>query len=156
MASTTVESLVRVEENVREPENPIDREKTCPLLLRVFVSTGRHHPIGDYARGMLPTNELQIYTWMDATLKEITSLVKEVNPDARRKGTFFDFALVFPDPRGPGYRMRDIGSTISGQKGNDDAKSLSQCRFTIGDFMDIAISPANRGPMGPRRPRTFN
>jgi hypothetical protein len=34
--------------------------------------------------GATPENEIQIYTWMDASLKEITGLVKEVNPDARK------------------------------------------------------------------------
>ena len=29
--------------------------------------------------GQTPQNELQIYTWMDATLKELTGLIKEVN-----------------------------------------------------------------------------
>lgn len=91
---------------------------------------------------------------MDATLKELTSLVKEVNPDSRRKGTYFDFALVFPDARGPGYRMRDIGTTCAGQKGTDDSKSLHACRFKIGDYLDIAISPPmQRGPPASRRGR---
>lgn len=40
---------------------------------------------------------------MDATLKEISGLVKEVNPDARRHGTVFDFSLVYPD-KFRGYR----------------------------------------------------
>ena len=33
--------------------------------------------------GNVPPNELQIYTWMDATLKEITSLVREVGTNYR-------------------------------------------------------------------------
>jgi len=66
---------------------------------------------------------------MDATLREITSLVKEVNPEARRKGTYFDFSLVFPDMRSPGYRMREIGTTCSGQRGADDSKTLAQARY---------------------------
>ena len=37
---------------------------------------------------------------MDATLKELTGLVKEVRPDARRKGTVFKFATVFMDRSG--------------------------------------------------------
>ncbi|KHJ75857.1 Sin3 associated polypeptide p18 [Oesophagostomum dentatum] len=44
-------------------------------------------------RGGVPANELQMYTWMDCTLRELTSLIKEVNPDARRRGTTFDFAI---------------------------------------------------------------
>lgn len=67
-------------------------------------------------------------------------LVKEVNPEARRKGTKFNFALVYPDPRAPIYRMREIGSTTTGQKGSDDLKTLAQARFAIGDYMEIAIT----------------
>lgn len=42
---------------------------------------------------------------MDATLKELTSLVKEVYPEARKKGTHFSFNVVYPDPRGKMYRL---------------------------------------------------
>lgn len=73
-----------------------------------------------------------LYLRMDATLREITSLMKEVNPDARRKGTIFDFSLVAPN-MGPGlpntFRMRHIGATTAGVKGTDDTKTLSQCRY---------------------------
>lgn len=65
---------------------------------------------------------------MDATLRELTSLVKEVNPEARRKGTTFDFSLVFPNPVTSGYRFREIGTTVSGQRGPYDTKTLSQLR----------------------------
>ncbi|XP_078258564.1 histone deacetylase complex subunit SAP18 isoform X3 [Rhinoraja longicauda] len=100
-----VESRVTQEEIKKEPEKPVDREKTCPLLLRVFTTNnGRHHRMDDFARGNVPSSELQIYTWMDATLKELTSLVKEVYPEARKKGTHFSFAIVYPDPKRPGYR----------------------------------------------------
>ena len=36
-----------------DPEKPggLDREKVCPLLLRVFCSTSRHNPIQEYNRG---------------------------------------------------------------------------------------------------------
>ncbi|VDM66577.1 unnamed protein product [Strongylus vulgaris] len=114
-------------------EKPVDREKTCPLLLRVFCANGRHNPISDYMRGGVPANELQMYTWMDCTLRELTSLIKEVNPDARRRGTTFDFAIVLkahvltysvaPDRMNNRYTIRDIGNTMNGQRGVDDGKS---------------------------------
>uniref|UniRef100_A0A182SMH3 Histone deacetylase complex subunit SAP18 n=1 Tax=Anopheles maculatus TaxID=74869 RepID=A0A182SMH3_9DIPT len=146
-----LESMI-VEEK-QQPTKSVDREKTCPLLLRVFCSTGRHHATSEYAYGNVPSNELQIYTWMDATLRELTTLVRDVNPETRRKGTYFDFAVVYPD-RGSTYRMREIGVTCSGQKGADDAKTLAQAKFTIGDFMDINITPPNRIPP-PRRQRPY-
>lgn len=90
---------------------------------------------------------------MDATLKELSGLVKEVNPDARRKGTFFDFATVYPDVRTPTYRLREIGTTCSGHRGADDIVSLASKRFQIGDYLDIAITPPRPGPMPPGRGR---
>ncbi|GAB0094990.1 Histone deacetylase complex subunit SAP18 [Sergentomyia squamirostris] len=137
---TGVESMI-VEEK-QPPTKVVDREKTCPLLLRVFCSTGRHHSAVEYAHGNVPSNELQIYTWQDATLRELTTLVRDVNPETRRKGTYFDFALVFPE-RGQ-YRMREIGVTCSGSKGADDAKTLYQAKFCIGDYLDINITPPMR------------
>lgn len=124
-------------------------------MLRVFCSTGRHNSPVEYARGSVPQNELQIYTWMDATLRELTSLVKEVNPETRRKGTYFDFAIVFPDMRSPTYRMREIGVTCSGQRGSEDNKTLTQAKFSIGNYLDISITPPNRMPP-PRRQQQFN
>merc|ERR1712018_321886 len=137
-------------------EGEIDREKVCPLLLRVFCANSRHNNLTDYNRGKVPPNELQIYTWMDASLKELMSLVREVNPESRKKGTYFDFAIISP-AMGRGnyqngqtchYVSRDIGTTVSGTKGLDDNKTLAQARFVIGDYIDIAITPPN--PSGGR------
>lgn len=89
---------------------------------------------------------------MDATLSEISKLVKEVNPDARRGGTILDFSLVYPDGK-RGYRFRSIGSTTTSQKSPDDSKTLSHVRFTIGDYMDVSITPNSRVIMGRRGPR---
>lgn len=88
---------------------------------------------------------------MDASLRELTTLVRDVNPDTRKKGTYFDFAIVYPDPQRPSYRMREIGVTCSGQKGGDDTKTLAQAKFSIGDFLDISIIPPNRMPPSGRR-----
>jgi len=134
-------------EKAEKPEVPkfvVDREKTCPLLLRVFCSQHRHNNMSEYMRGQTPQNELQIYTWMDATLKELTGLIKEVNPESRRRGTYFDFAIVYPDLRqGPRCSSRDIGTTVAGQKGPDDNMTLKEAKFCIGDFLDVSINSPN-------------
>ena len=63
-AASAEERLRSVAQDVQEPVKPIDREKTCPLLLRVFVSDdGRHHRMEEFARNSVPSGELQIYTW---------------------------------------------------------------------------------------------
>ncbi|KAF3790974.1 Histone deacetylase complex subunit [Nymphaea thermarum] len=64
---------------------PVDREKTCPLLLRVFTKIGTHHTKEDFAvRGKEPKDEVQIYTWKDATLRELTDLI----------GDYLDVAIL--------------------------------------------------------------
>lgn len=52
------------------PRPPSLPTQVCPLLLRVFPRLGAHHQLEDFARrGDEPKDEVQIYTWMDATLR---------------------------------------------------------------------------------------
>ncbi|TYH99859.1 hypothetical protein ES332_A11G095200v1 [Gossypium tomentosum] len=123
---------------------PVDREKTCPLLLRVFTKIGGHHSKEDFAvRGKEPKDEVQIYTWKDATLRELTDLVKEVAPAARRRDARLSFAFVYPDKNGR-FVVREVGKTFS--YGNvrrlDDSKTLGELSFEIGDYLDVAIMSA--------------
>jgi len=124
---------------VSKVDRSIDRMKTCPLLLRVFCSKHRHHLPSEYEQGHTPDNELQIYTWMDASLGELSQLIKEVNPDARRRGTQFAFSIVSADDGYSRYRLTDIGLTEHGQRRPDDQIQLSNKRFRIGDYLDVAI-----------------
>ena len=52
---------------------------------------------------------------MDATLKELAGLIKQMNPDARKKNTFIDFYIVFPHAHAGKYVQRDIGSICVGK-----------------------------------------
>jgi histone deacetylase complex subunit SAP18 len=119
----------------------VDREKTCPLLLRVFTKNGAHHTVEDFSiRGKVPKDEVQIYTWRDATLRELTDLVKEVAPAARKRDARLSFAFVYPDLRGRNV-IRTVGmthSTPSSRRG-DDFRSLAELNFQTGDFLDVAI-----------------
>ncbi|XP_054433042.1 histone deacetylase complex subunit SAP18-like [Pteronotus mesoamericanus] len=151
-----VESRVTQKEIKKEPEKPIDRDKTCPPLLRVFaVNNGRHHRLDEFSRGNVPSIELQIYTWMDVTLKELTSLVKKVYPEARKKGTDFNFAVVFTDIKRPGYPVKEIGSTMSGRKRTDDSMTPQSQKFQTGDYPDLAIIPLDRAPPPSGRVRPY-
>nr|CAD1840574.1 unnamed protein product [Ananas comosus var. bracteatus] len=109
---------------------PVDREKTCPLLLRVFTKIGGHHPNEDFAvRGKEPKDEVQIYTWKDATLRELTDLVKEVAPAARKRDAKLSFAFVYPDKNGR-FVVRPVGMTFSYGNGRlDDGKTLAELGF---------------------------
>ncbi|CAK9134486.1 unnamed protein product [Ilex paraguariensis] len=121
---------------------PVDREKTCPLLLRVFTKIGGHHTDMDFAvRGKEPKDEVQIYTWKDATLRELTDLVKEVAPEARRRDVVLSFAFVYPAKSGR-FVVREVGRTFSypnGRQPDSGSKALGELNFQIGDYLDVAI-----------------
>eukprot|EP01026_Neomeris_dumetosa_P045129 TRINITY_DN3822_c0_g1_i2.p3 TRINITY_DN3822_c0_g1~~TRINITY_DN3822_c0_g1_i2.p3 ORF type:complete len:138 (+),score=19.37 TRINITY_DN3822_c0_g1_i2:260-673(+) len=117
----------------------VDREKVCPLLVRVFPKAGGHHRIQDYQkRGSEPDGEIQIYTWMDATLRELADLVKDVAAIARKRNAVQYFSVVYPDRRGK-MIMKDIGEVHCERKGEDDSKTLKELNFQTGDFLDVAI-----------------
>lgn len=111
---------------------------THPLKV---LQIGGHHSREDFAvRGKEPKDEVQIYTWKDATLRELTDLVKEVAPAARRRDARLSFAFVYPDKNGR-FMVREVGKTFSyeGRRQLDDGKMLAELGFEIGDYLDVAI-----------------
>ncbi|KAK6935305.1 Sin3 associated polypeptide p18, partial [Dillenia turbinata] len=124
------------------PFKPVDREKTCPLLLRVFTKIGSHHTPEDFGvRGKEPKDEVQIYTWKDATLRELTDLVKEVSPAARRRDAKLSFAFVYPDRNGK-FVFRQAGVTTSHGNGRrpDDSKALGELKFQVKSINQLELS----------------
>ncbi|KJE89096.1 hypothetical protein CAOG_00644 [Capsaspora owczarzaki ATCC 30864] len=118
----------------------IDREKLCPFLLRVFVQPHNHHRPAEFDAGALPTrDELQVYTWQDATLLEIATIIRSVYPAATDRDTRFSLRRVYFEHGRSSYR--DLGVVTPGRKGNDDASTLWSTDFHIGDYMDIAVIP---------------
>ncbi|BGP22497.1 histone deacetylase complex subunit SAP18 [Rhodotorula toruloides] len=74
----------RTRQGRQPPQRRVDREKTCPSLLRVFVRTGQHHPDTDFTTQHVPSaDEHQLYTWRDTTLREIINLVLDSSPRVR-------------------------------------------------------------------------
>lgn len=124
----------------------IDRKKTCPMLIRVFCGLGKHHRSTDFTEAAFPEGELRIYTWRDATLRELMALIVEAFPAARPVGTSFDFCVVYPNFKARGYEMRYLGTTCSGQDRAHDTIALDSTKFQVGDCLDVAIHPP--------RPRT--
>uniref|UniRef100_K3WSX0 Histone deacetylase complex subunit SAP18 n=1 Tax=Globisporangium ultimum (strain ATCC 200006 / CBS 805.95 / DAOM BR144) TaxID=431595 RepID=K3WSX0_GLOUD len=119
---------------------PIDRETHCPFLLRVFCSTGGPHRKEDFEK--LDENpiedELHIYTWPDATLREIADLVQDSNSDARRSSARMGFSIV-SQIRDGRIVMRKVGWVNSNRrKTGDEDKTLAALRFEPGDYLDVA------------------
>jgi hypothetical protein len=97
----------------------VDRERTCPFLIRVFVRQGDHSSPRDfYGMDGVPCDdgvtELHFYTWEDANLLELAELVRERLEDARTRRHYKDgahgatikhfpdqhFVMIYPDREG--------------------------------------------------------
>ncbi|KAF0436898.1 Sin3 associated polypeptide p18-domain-containing protein [Gigaspora rosea] len=118
----------------------VDRENTVPFLLRMFWQQGAHHRPEDYTPDHLPTeNEIQLYTWKDATLKEIANLIKEVNFESTRSNARISFKLVYIDNLRGKYAFKDLGTVYNMTSTSDDDINLDDARFVIGDFLDVGV-----------------
>ncbi|CAN1308338.1 Histone deacetylase complex subunit SAP18 [Linum perenne] len=121
------------------PLPPVDREKTCPLLLRVFTKIGGHHGKEEFqVRGKEPKDEVQIYTWKDATLRELTDLVKEVAPAARKRDAVLSFAFAYPDKNGR-FVVREVSPHWSIALSPYFISQNIYALLQIGDYLDVAI-----------------
>lgn len=72
------------------------------------------------------------YTWMDATLRELSQLVKEVNPAARRPHTRIAFSALVRDRKGVAS-LRELGVVANGQTVGS-ATPQSDCVPAIADL----------------------
>ena len=136
-------------------QDTVDRKTECPFLLRVFCKRDGHNKIDDYSPTSVPScEELQLYTWPDCTLRELTDLVKHALSDARRPRCRLSFAVVYPDKKGQ-TAMKEVGliwstnTARSPQKRTEDAAGP---RFQTGDFIDARSTSRRstaRGPCGP-------
>lgn len=108
------------------------------MLLRVFCNVGGHHSAEEF-QGQLPSEtEMQIYTWPDATLKELSNLIKGVKQAARQPDARLSFAFVYPDKSGKNT-VRKVGMTQGSRRTADDQRSLQSLAFEIGDYLDVAV-----------------
>lgn len=99
----------------------------------------------DSGHGVVPENEIQIYTWPDASLREIADLVKDVIlRSVQQKHVTLTFALVYPDKEGR-FVLRNVGRLASFRGGPDDKKTLADVNFQTGDYLDILVDANGSG-----------
>jgi len=128
----------------------------------MYYHRGQHHRVDDFTTTTTPpqTRELRMYTWKNATLGEITSLVKQAIPtliQEARAGSVLSFRHIFLDQNRGLFVGRDVGvvdidppQQLASEDNLDESimaaealqeKTLGSFNFVIGDYLDIAILP---------------
>ncbi|KAJ3099657.1 Histone deacetylase complex subunit sap18 [Phlyctochytrium bullatum] len=135
-----------------KPKLQVDREKTCPFLVRLFCKSGGHHSVEEYSSSKLPVaGELQIHTWKDASLRELASILCKSYPEAAETSAKITFRSAYQDvTRGGVYHLKELGTITNYRRTPDEERTLDEARFVIGDFIDVAILPNDMNNHAPR------
>ncbi|KAF8652271.1 hypothetical protein AX16_004487 [Volvariella volvacea WC 439] len=96
----------------------VSRDKTAPFLIRTFIKIGSFHRLTLFEDGSLPTtDEQQIFTWRDATLREVLTTIRNTAPSVpeyRHPLARFSFRVVYADPTNRGrFASKDLGMIYS-------------------------------------------
>ncbi|KAH9927334.1 Sin3 associated polypeptide p18-domain-containing protein [Fomitopsis serialis] len=154
----------------------IDRGKTAPFLIRTFIKIGSFHRVAQFEDGPIPTaDEHQIFTWKDATLREVLTTLRATAPalpEMRHPLARYSFRTLYADSATRGrLNQKDLGIVYSrdilGEPGSlaapaprlltdedvppgDDERSLDELRFVPGDYLCVAVLlPKNATIPGP-------
>ena len=125
----------------------VNREKTCPFLLRVFYKINGNNHLSDFEGEKFPP-ELNIYTWEDANLKELAKFIHDALKDTViGMYDLYQFSRIHYDSDGTLLRDYSGSVVINDKKSklNKNMKtSLKEIGFQIGDYFDINITSVNR------------
>jgi Sin3 associated polypeptide p18 (SAP18) len=102
-------------------------------------------------RASIVESQMQLYTWLDASLGELTDLVcgnlTDLVPSGKERVTF-SFSLVYPNRADSGNMVRKaIGETQRNTAGEaavvvpseTEAKTLDAVRFLPGDWLELTV-----------------
>ncbi|KZT06490.1 uncharacterized protein LAESUDRAFT_714233 [Laetiporus sulphureus 93-53] len=143
----------------------IDREKTAPFLVRTFIKIGSFHRLPQFEEGTLPiADEQQIFTWKDATLREVLTTLRATAPalpEIRHPLARYSFRALYADSATRGrVTQKELGVVYSrdilGEPGSLDApaarllvdedippgndeRTLDELRFVPGDYLCVAV-----------------
>lgn len=147
----------------------VDRIKTCPSLLRVFIKAGAHHSDTDFTTSRLPVrDEAQLFTWRDSTLHEILHLVRDADPALRAAAlphARYSVRVVYWDAQAERYTSSELAVVqhrelvqpaappAGGPRHHRPAgalgRTLADFKFVVGDFLDIAFLTTDALAPGP-------
>ncbi|ORY30377.1 Sin3 associated polypeptide p18-domain-containing protein [Naematelia encephala] len=98
---------------VKRAASPSAEETTCPFLIRIFLTKGKHTPMLDFDDGKLPLrDEFQVYGWKNWTPTSLIQLLyPSFPPPYRSPFARFSFRHIYVDASQRGlYRSRDLVS----------------------------------------------
>jgi hypothetical protein len=119
----------------------VNRFETCPTLIRTFYQRNEHHSITDFVK-TLPSPELYLYTWRDATLRELAhAIVRSAKlPDVQN----VSFNMIFPEVKLGGWSVSQLGVVDLRATMGEEKATLESYGFLPGYFLDVAYTTGSQ------------
>ncbi|KAF3927000.1 hypothetical protein ABW20_dc0110129 [Dactylellina cionopaga] len=142
----------------------VDRHLITPFLLKVFYKVNSFHRLDDFRSTSQPSSLVEVYTWKDCTLSELTTLLLSALPSLASGATKCSFRLIYADTKANRYTSQELGNimlplTSSGTNGTAggsstavgaEKMSLDEARFVVGDWIDVSVTMGSTTSSGPR------
>ncbi|KAK9354240.1 Sin3 associated polypeptide p18-domain-containing protein [Lipomyces doorenjongii] len=138
----------------------VDRQRVPPFLVRMFFRRNMFHRMEVFLPpvSITTSEELQMYTWFNGTLKEILAVFASVVPEA--SSSRCTFRHVFQDPKNnlPSLMFKDIAvympwgskdgnwTDMEGNALNESSFTLYDVQFRIGDYIDVNLTSPDAPP----------
>ena len=112
-------------------------------MIRLFINVGTYHNIESFSfisgDSMIPEqDEIIIYAWPDATLREIADMIKDCSEEAKLKTAKLGIRMIYPDEQGKAVPL-DLGILSNTTRGYIDNLTLSSIKYQTGDYFSVAL-----------------
>jgi hypothetical protein len=120
---------------------PIDRNNTCPFLLRVVWKEGVEHTVDSWKNrsDLQESDEIRLYTWKDVTFRELVEMIKEHLVGARRRDAEMTFSFIRMNLDGK-YEIKPVGIVHSTRKSELENTTLADLKFVTGDCLAVKLT----------------
>lgn len=66
-------------------------------------------------------------------------MIEQVVPEARNPDARVSFRIVYLNKNRGRFFSKDIGRVVSAKPTKEQTKTLDECKFMIGDYLDVAV-----------------
>lgn len=117
----------------------VNRLETCPSLIRVFYQKSAHHTIADFVKSF-PSPEIYLYTWADATLKELAYTIAKSIAGSNETIQKLSVKMLEPDLNEGGWIVRALGVVDFVENETSQTQTLQQMGWKPGFLFDVAYT----------------
>ncbi|KAK6346407.1 hypothetical protein TWF730_010733 [Orbilia blumenaviensis] len=160
LVATILQTIITNENMASTTPLKVDRHLTTPFLLKVFYKVNSFHRLDDFRSTSQPSSFVEVYTWKDCSLAELTTLLLSALPSLASGATKCSFRLIYADTKAGRYTSQELGnvplpltgSSANGASGGagSDKLSLDEARFVVGDWIDVAVTTGSTSSAGGR------